>query len=116
MILIFCLSALSLDALPPKHRALTRVTVVVTDAETHKPIFQARLTLEFRDPQSHRGSTVSLSAKTDAQGKYVFSFIPMEPVVLVVTAPEHQTFGQKFNITEENQTLEVKLHPPQPLR
>lgn len=104
------------QAAPRKHPPVTRVTVLVTDKTTHKPIFQARLTLSFRDPDSHIGSSLSFSAKTDMQGKYVFSFIPMEPVMLVVTAPDHQTFGQQFNITHAGQTLHVQLNPPQPLR
>lgn len=112
--------ALTLSFSPPawsrKKPSLTHITVQVVDATTHKPIFQARLTLAFRDPQSRRGETISYSAKTNAQGKYIFSFIPMEPVLLVVTAPNHQTFGQQFNVTQENQTLRVNLNPPQPLR
>src|SRR5579863_665126 len=106
LVLTFYFAALPLHASPRKQPALTHVTVVVTDAESHKPLFQARLTLEFRDPQSRRGTIISYSAKTNAEGKYVFSFIPMEPVLLVVTASGHQSFGQRFNITEDNQTLE----------
>lgn len=104
------------QAAPRKHPPVTRVTVLVTDKATQKPVFQARLTLSFRDPDSYTGSSLTYSAKTDMQGKYMFSFIPMEPVMLVVTAPDHQTFGQQFDITRAGQTLHVQLNPPQPLR
>lgn len=115
--LICACVALPLQALPRRSRPqVTSLTILVTDAASHKPIFQARLTLSFRDPDSRIGSSVSYSAKTDMKGKYTFSFIPMEPVLVVVTAPEHQTFGQKFDVTQENQTIQVKLNPPQPLR
>lgn len=113
---IFVYAALPLQASPRKHPPVTNLTVVVTDATNHKPIFQARLTLSFRDPDSRVGSAISYNAKTSAQGKYTFSFIPMEPVLLVVTAPDHQTFGQKFDVTQGNQTIKVQLNPPQPLR
>jgi hypothetical protein len=95
---------------------LTNVIVLVTDASSNKPLFQARLTLEFRDPQSRRDKMVSLSAKTDLKGEYRFRFIPMAPVVLMVTEPNHQTFGKEFQITQQNQILRVKLRKPQPLR
>ncbi|MGH9350869.1 MAG: hypothetical protein ACRD2G_01700 [Terriglobia bacterium] len=103
-------------ALPRKHPPLTTVTVLVTDAATHKPIFQAQLTLEFRDTRSRMGKTISLSSKTDVRGEYKFSFIPMETVLLVVTAPNHQTFGKRFEITQPNQTIHAALKAPQPLR
>jgi hypothetical protein len=95
---------------------VTSVIVLVTDASSNKPLFQARLTLEFRDPQSRRGKTISFSAKTDLKGEYQFRFIPMEPVVLMVTEPNHQTFGKEFQISQQNQILRVKLRRPQPLR
>lgn len=112
---------LALALIPPmanarKHPPLTNVTVLVTDAATHKPVFQAQLTLEFRDTRSRLGRDISLSAKTDVQGKYKFSFIPMETVLLVVTAPHHQSFGKQFQITQPNQTIEAQLKAPQPLR
>jgi hypothetical protein len=95
---------------------VTNVIVLVTDASSNKPLFQARLTLEFRDPQSRRGKTVSLSAKTDLKGEYRFRYIPMAPVVLMVTQPDHQTFGKEFQISQQNQLLRVKLLGRQPLR
>ena len=107
---------LPLGAAPRRHTPLTNVTVVVTDAATHKPVFQARLTLEFRDPESHLGKVLSYNAKTDIQGKYKFTFIPMEQVFLAVTAPDHQSFGKQIDISQENQTISVRLNPPQPLR
>lgn len=113
---ILLYAALPLQASPRKHPPVTDLTIVVTDATNHKPVFQARLTLSFRDPDSRIGSSVSYNAKTDAQGKYTFSFIPMEPVVVVVTAPNHQSFGKKFDVTQANQTIKVELNPPQPLR
>lgn len=117
MAIIFTCAALPLQALPRRsHPPVTSLTIFVTDAVTHKPIFQARLTLSFRDPDSHIGSSLSYSAKTDPKGKYTFLYIPMEPVLVVVTAPDHQTFGQKFDVTQENQTIQVHLNPPQPLR
>ncbi|MGH9469493.1 MAG: carboxypeptidase-like regulatory domain-containing protein [Terriglobia bacterium] len=118
LLLIAALSvaAVWVSAASRKSAPLTSITVLVTDAVSNKPVFQARLTLQFRDPSSRRGKTLSYSAKTDTKGKYRFSFIPMENVYLIVTAPDHQTFGKQFAITQDGQVLSVKLHRPQPLR
>ncbi|HEV2424629.1 MAG TPA: carboxypeptidase-like regulatory domain-containing protein [Terriglobia bacterium] len=94
------------------------LTVVVTDAQTSKPIGQARLTLTFRRPkegQFSRAHTLSFSAKTDAQGRYRFPYIPSGTVTLMVTDEHHQTFGKQFAVDKHHSTLEVKLKPPQPL-
>lgn len=109
------LEALQSEAPPPEPITLT---VVVLDAQTSKPISQARLTLTFRQPkegQFGRAKTLSFSAKTDAQGHYRFPYIPPGTVTLMVTDEHHQTFGKQFDVDKDHTTLEVKLKPPQPL-
>jgi hypothetical protein len=34
---------------------------------------------------------------------------------LIVTAERHQSFGQDFELEQDNQVIEVKLKKPQPL-
>ena len=96
---------------------LINVTVSVTDADTGKPINQAHLTLQFREPggKLKRSKMLSYSAKTNAEGRYKFVDIPEGTVVLVVTEEHHQTFGKQFEISKESPVLEVKLKPPQPV-
>lgn len=109
------LRALQSQAPPPEPITLT---VVVTDAQTSKPISQARLTLTFVQPkegQFGRSHTLSFSAKTDAQGRYQFPYIPPGAVTLMVTDEHHQTFGKQFDVDKDHRTLSVKLRPPQPL-
>ena len=94
------------------------ITVIVNDAETGKPISQARLTLTFVQPKQgalSRAKTLSYSAKTDAQGRYRFPYIPPGNVVLMVTDEHHQSFGKQFAVDKDHNTLQVKLKPPQPL-
>jgi hypothetical protein len=94
------------------------LTVIVNDAESGKPISQARLTLTFVQPkegQFGRAKTLSYSAKTDGQGRYRFQYIPPGNVVLMVTDDHHQSFGKQFAVDKDHSTLQVKLKPPQPL-
>ena len=95
----------------------TSVNVLVKDAETDQPIYQARLTLRFREPggKLRRSKWLSFSAKTNAQGRYRFTLIPKGAVRLTVTAERHQTFSKEFEVDKDNEILEVKLKPPQPL-
>ena len=94
----------------------TSVNVLVKDAETDQPIYQARLTLRFQEPRRFKRSKwFSFSAKTNAQGRYRFTLIPKGTVRLTVTAEHHQTFSKEFEVDEDNKVLEVKLKPPQPL-
>ena len=94
-------------------------TVVVTDAETGKPINQARLTLEFTEPgdpsKLKRSKKLSYSAKTNAQGHYKFASLPKGTIRLIVTAERHQTFSKEFELEKQDQVIEVKLKKPQPL-
>lgn len=95
------------------------VNVLVKDAESDQPINQAHLTLQFREPPGKtalsRRKMISFSAKTNAQGKCHFADIPKGTVRLIVTAEDHQTFSKEFEVTANNQELDVKLKKPQPL-
>ena len=92
----------------------TTIRVQVNDAKTGEPIYQAHLTLRFRDPGGfmHRTKIISYTAKTNKDGKSQFPVVPMGTVTLMVTAPDHNTFGKEFEITKENQLIEVKLQKP----
>lgn len=102
-----------------KAEDLTSVNVFVKDAESGQPMFQAHLTLQFREHGSaarlKRSKLISFSAKTNAQGRYRFVDIPKGTVRLIVTAERHQTFSKEFEVDKDGQLLEVSLKKPQPL-
>ncbi len=97
----------------------TNVIVVVEEADSGQPIANARLTLQFREPGNpaklKRPKTYSFSAKTNPQGRYKFTGVLKGTVRLLVTADRRQSFGQEFELEQDNQVLEVKLRKPQPL-
>jgi len=96
----------------------TSMHVVVKDAETGQPIFQAGVTLEFREPGSRlklkRSKLLSYHAKTNAQGRCKFLHIPKGTVRLKVIAERHQTYGKELELEQDDQVFEVKLRTPQP--
>ena len=93
---------------------LTTVNIQVNDAKTGDPIYQAHLTLRYRVPGRfmRRTKIVSYTAKTDKDGKSKFPVVPLGTITLMVTAPDHNTFGKEFQITKDNQLIEVKLQKP----
>jgi carboxypeptidase family protein len=107
-----------LGVLSPKATAAddeTSLHVVVTDAASSEPVFQAQLTLQFQIPQRYRQPKwIAYSAKTDKKGKYTFRRVNKGPIRLLVTAEGHQSFGKEFEIQKDNPVIEVKLRKPQP--
>ena len=97
----------------------TDFTVVVKEAGTGEPIYQARLTLQFNESGSavklRRGKHYTYTAKTNAQGRYKFTGIPKGTIRLLVTADQHQSYGEELELTEDNQVIEITLRKPQPL-
>lgn len=95
----------------------TTVQIVVKDAKTGDPIYQAHLTLEFLQPGGFMKNPklISYSNKSDKQGRCKFPLVNMGKITLMVTAPDHETFGKVFEIKKHDQLIEVKLRKPQPL-
>ena len=94
----------------------TNLNVLVKGAETDKPVFQARLTLQFRMPgKMKRSKLTTYSAKTNNQGRYTFTNIPKGSIHLFVTADNHQSYGKELELEQDSQLIEVKLRKPQPI-
>ncbi len=95
----------------------TSLIVYVRDASTQQPVFQARLTLQFNKNggKLKKRGLIQYSAKTNPQGRYRFTNIPFGTIQLIVTAHNHQTFSEQFQLTKANQVINIKLKPPHPL-
>ena len=96
--------------------SVTSVNVLVTDAETGQPIYQAHLTLQFEEQGRKVHITpkiISYSAKTNAQGRYRFVDIPKGTIRVLVTADRHQSANKEFQVDRDNPLFEVKLRKPQ---
>ena len=97
----------------------TNMVVIVKEAATGEPISQARVTLQFTVPHGpaypSKGKQISYNAKTDSQGRCKLFGINKGTIVLMVTAPAHQTYGKELQLEKEDQVFEVKLKKAQPL-
>lgn len=96
---------------------MTRVKVVVTTHEG-KPIDRASVIVQFVEGRS----VVKLGKKimtrwelrTNQDGIAKIPELPQGKIRVQVIAKQYQTFGEVFEVDEEEKTLAIKLNPPQP--
>jgi 5-hydroxyisourate hydrolase-like protein (transthyretin family) len=94
----------------------TTLTVHVTSAATGKPIDRASVIVKFRS-----GTNVNLKkiqtqweTKTNQDGVVTLPSMPQGKVQIQIIASNYQTFGDIFVTDKPEQTIEIKLNPPQP--
>ncbi len=52
--------------------------------------------------------------RTNQEGLVKIPPIPQGTILVQIIAKDYQTFGQNFDVDEEQKTLDIKLNPPQP--
>jgi hypothetical protein len=95
----------------------TRLTVQINSADTGKPIDRASVIVKFRhglNPVKMKKMITNWETKTSQQGTVTIPEIPMGEVTIQVIAEHYQTFGDIFQLTMPEQTIAIKLNPPQP--
>ena len=110
------LTALLFTSLSLAAADLTKLQVQVTN-EAGKPIEQAEVIVKFVQGRS----PVKFGAKirktwevhSSQEGIAKIPAIPQGKILVQVNAKNYQTFGQTFDVQEEERTIEVKLKPPQ---
>ena len=111
MLLPLLLAAVSLGAAD-----LTKLQIVVTN-EAGKPIDQAEVIVKFVQGRSATkfGAKIrkSWEVRSSQEGIAKIPSIPQGKILIQVNAKNYQTFGQTFDVQEEEKTIEVKLKPPQ---
>jgi hypothetical protein len=94
----------------------TKLTVQVNSVETGKPIDRASVIIRFRhglNPVKMRKIRTSWETKTNQMGSVTVPEIPMGQVTIQIIAEHYQTFGDVFELTMPEQTIAIKLNPPQ---
>ncbi len=106
------LACLMLNAAPPQ----TKISVVVKD-QFDKPIDNAAVILDFQGSRQiaklgkHR--LTHWEMHTNQEGLAHFPPVPQGTIQVQVIAKDHQTFGKKFDIDADAETIDIKLNPPQ---
>ncbi len=85
---------------------------------TGKPIDRASVIVKFVEGRSivkfGKKIKTNWELRTNQQGMVKVPPVPQGKILVQVIAKGYQTFGQTFEILEEEKTIEVKLKPPQP--
>ena len=95
---------------------MTRLTVQVNTAETDKPVSRASIIVRFkgsRHPVKLKKMLTSWETKSGENGKAAFPSIPQGQITIQVIAQGRQTFGDIYELDQEEQTINIRLSPPQ---
>jgi len=103
-------------ALPLLAAPMTTLRIEVKDLND-KPVDRASVIVKFIQGHSlvklGKGIPKQWELRTNQEGVAKLLPIPQGKIQLQVIANKYQTFGQVFEITEPEKTIEVKLNPPQ---
>jgi uncharacterized GH25 family protein len=116
--MLFRLVFLAALALPLSAAApMTTLTIHVT-SKSGKPVEDASVIVKFVKGHSvvKLGKSIrrEWEMRTNQQGSVKIPPIPQGQILIQVIAKDYQTFGQTFDIDEEQKTVEITLNPPQP--
>ena len=95
---------------------MTKITIVVK-TQSGKPVDRASLVVTFI--QGHNivklGKAIhtTFELRTNQEGEATIPAIPQGKIKVQVIAKGFQTFGQIYEISQEEKTLDVVLNPPQ---
>src|SRR4051794_6689250 len=95
---------------------MTKLNVVVK-TQSGKPVDRAAVVVRFIEGHSvvKLGKTIrtTFEMRTNQEGEVKIPSIPQGKIRIQVIAKGYQTFGQIFDITDEEKTVDVALNPPQ---
>ncbi len=109
---VLCLLAVPMFADQPSAKLQVEVKTL-----SGKPIERASVVMQYGGRSIKKLGKKAIThweTRTNQEGVARFPSIPQGKVQLMVIAKGYQTFGQELEINKEEQTVEVKLNPPQP--
>ena len=117
--LVLCLlsaAALLTSAVTANAVEMTKLTVHVTN-DSDKPVDRASVVVRFVEGRSyiklgHKIRT-TYELRTNEVGEASIPSIPQGKILIQIIAKGYQTFGQTFDVDQEEKTVEIKLNPPQ---
>jgi Carboxypeptidase regulatory-like domain len=114
---IFLLLPVLLVAGPAPTPKMTNLVISVT-GETGKPIESASVIVKFIEGRSKLKLGAKIRTewdlKTAADGKVKVPPIPQGKILVQVIMKNYQTYGETFDVQDEDKNIDVQLKPPQP--
>jgi len=95
---------------------MTKLSIKVTN-DSDKPVDRASVIVRFVQGRSYikLGHKIrdTYELRTNQEGEASVPEIPQGKILIQIIAKGYQTFGQTFDVNEEQKTIEIKLNPPQ---
>ena len=111
------LALLASIALPLAASDQTKLQIVVTN-QNGKPVDNASVIVKFVQGRSVTKFGAKIRTewdlKTNQEGVAKIPTIPQGKILIQIIAKNYQTFGETYDVKEEDKTIEIKLNPPQP--
>jgi 5-hydroxyisourate hydrolase-like protein (transthyretin family) len=104
-------AALVLTAADP-----VKLTVHVMSAVSGKPVDRASVIVKFKSGFNVNPKKIQTQweTKTNQDGNVTLPTMPQGKVEIQIIASNYQTFGDIFVTDKPEQTIDIKLNPPQP--
>jgi hypothetical protein len=93
----------------------TRLAIRVVN-QFDKPVGNASVIVKFKhgfNPVKMKKIRTSWELRTSQEGMAKIPSIPKGEVLIQVIAKNYQTFGDTFDVNEDERTIDIKLNPPQ---
>src|ERR1700685_784629 len=109
---------LSLARLFPMFGADMTTLTIAVKTPGGKPVENASVIVKFVKGRSKAkfGKKIRLEweLRSNPEGLVKIPPIPQGTVLVQIIAKDYQTFGQNFDVDEEEKTIDITLNPPQP--
>ena len=94
----------------------TKLTVHVVSAINGKPIDRANVIVRFKHGIGVNLKKIQTSweTRTNQEGDAKLPSMPQGDIQVQVVASNYQTFGDSYTTSKPEETIEIKLNPPQP--
>jgi hypothetical protein len=106
-----------LAVVPAHAAAMTKLTVSVKN-DSGRPIDRAGVIVRFVQGRDYiklgKKIRTTYELRTNQEGEARIPEIPQGTIRVQIIAKGYQTFGQDFEVTDPEKTIEIKLNPPQP--
>jgi hypothetical protein len=106
-----CVLAVTAFAAP-----MTKIDILVKN-QNGKPVDRASVVVRFVEGHSivklGKAIRTTFEQRTNQEGEVQIPSIPQGKIRIQVIAKGYQTFGEVFDITDEEKTINIKLNPPQ---
>jgi hypothetical protein len=91
----------------------TRLHLEITGGDPAAPVEGASVYLRYLvKHRMGKDETVEMNLKTSRDGTVVVPFVPRGDVTIQIVAERWKPYGQKFQMTDEEQTVKIHLDKP----